>query len=113
MSPSTIHSVMTHSGNSFWETPNIGKMFGWERRLQIMISGNKRCHESLRAENHKITSCEPAQFLTDYRLCMRGRPLCTHDYRRGVLSKHRRTDRKRMRCRPPLRYCLRVCKNVA
>jgi len=42
MSPSTIHSLITHSGNSFGETPSTGKTFGWERRLQITISWNKR-----------------------------------------------------------------------
>ena len=38
MFPSAIHSVMTHSGNSFGETPNTGRIFGWERRLQMTIS---------------------------------------------------------------------------
>ena len=38
MFPSTIHSVMTHSGNSFGDTPNTGRTFGWESRLQITIS---------------------------------------------------------------------------
>jgi hypothetical protein len=38
MFPSIIHSLMTHSGNSFGETPRTGKTFGWERRLQITIS---------------------------------------------------------------------------
>lgn len=46
MFPSIIHSVITHNGNSFGETPNTGRMFGWERRLQITISWNKRCHGS-------------------------------------------------------------------
>jgi hypothetical protein len=43
--PSTTHSVMVHSGNSFGETPRTGNTFGWEKRLQITTSWNKRCHE--------------------------------------------------------------------
>ena len=43
---------MTHNGNSLGETPNTGKTFGCERRLQIMISWNKRCHELLKAGTH-------------------------------------------------------------
>jgi len=45
MFPSTIHSVMIHNENSFGETPNTVRMFGWERRLQIRISWNKCCYE--------------------------------------------------------------------
>jgi len=61
MFPSTIHSVMTHNGNSFGETPDTAKTFGWESRLQIMISWNKRCHESLKTGiTRKITCCELA-----------------------------------------------------
>jgi hypothetical protein len=52
MFPSTIHSVMTHNGNSFGETPNTARTFGWERRLQIMISWNKRCHELLKQRTY-------------------------------------------------------------
>lgn len=40
--PFMIHSVMRHGGKSFGETPSMGKMFGWERPLQITISRNKR-----------------------------------------------------------------------
>ena len=43
--PSIIHLVMMHNENSFGETPNTVRMFGWERRLQIGISWNKFCNE--------------------------------------------------------------------
>ena len=42
MFPSIIHSVTMHNGKSFGETPSTGRTFGWERRLQITISWNKR-----------------------------------------------------------------------
>ena len=42
MFPSIIHSLITHSGDSFGETPRTGKTLEWERRLQITISWNKR-----------------------------------------------------------------------
>jgi len=45
MFPLIIRSVMIHNGNSFGETPNTGRTFGWVRRFQIRISWNKCCHE--------------------------------------------------------------------
>jgi hypothetical protein len=61
MFPLVIHSVMIHNGNSFGETPSTGKMLGWERRLQITISWNKRCHQSSEAcITCEITGCVPA-----------------------------------------------------
>ena len=63
MFPSIIHSVMMHNGKSFGETPNTGRMLGWERRLQITISWNKRCLECQRRTQH-IKS--PAANLFDF-----------------------------------------------
>ena len=61
MFPSVIHSVMTQSGNSFGEIPKVGRTFGWERRLQITISWNKRCPKSSTAHiPHEITGYIPA-----------------------------------------------------
>jgi len=114
MFPSTIHSVITHTGNSFGETPSTGRTFGWERRLQVTISWNKRCYEwSATHTTRKITRCEPASSWTDYRLCRHGTLLCTHGSHHGSLSKHRRTLRKRTRCRLPSRCCPIVRKNAA
>ena len=46
---------MTHNGKSFGETPSTGRTFGWERRLQITISWNRRCHESSKTYmTHKL-----------------------------------------------------------
>ena len=42
MFPSIIHSETIHNGNSLGEIPNTGRTFGWERRLQMTISWNKR-----------------------------------------------------------------------
>jgi len=66
MFPSTIHSVMMHSGNNFGETPNTAETFGWESRLQMMISWNKRWQGSLKADiTRKITCCKLTCLILD------------------------------------------------
>jgi len=79
MFPSTIHSVMRHNGNSLGETPKTVKTFGWERRLQITISWNKRCHELSNARTTCVRSLAANLFGSGQILgCVGAERFCTY-----------------------------------
>ena len=61
--PSITHSDSTmYNGNTLGEMPKIWRALGWDTRLQITLSWNKRCPEPLKARHvkRKIFVCEPS-----------------------------------------------------
>ena len=113
MFPLIIHSEMIHNGNSLGQIPKTGSTLGWDRRRQIAMSWNKRCHElSAVRVKHKIIVRKPSLFQPSCRQCTRGTPLCTQDSRYSYLSRRLQIHQKRMRCLLPLKYCLIEYKNV-
>ena len=106
MFPSIIHSETMHNGNNFGETPSTGRTLGCERRLQITISWNKR----FRGSSEAHVECQillPTCLMFARFSGVYARNAFIHTGLCGDPSRHPRTHRRRTRCPPSSRCCLR------